>query len=489
MKWFKRTWLSIIRRPFKTFLLFLVVFAMATLLAGSLSIVQTCGTIKDSLKKSIAPKVVLDYENYYEVNGAHFFRELNLEQFNKYLNVVNKMGEDENVIENEQSYALESVYATHKDLGIDDSDKRIYFSIISTNVIQTADMASGSIKLNSVQNNRFFTEEELDSDEILIVTQQNLAFINDDPFAPTRTGLCDIGNEVTLTLPSPDGYYDQESGLMRYDKEYKFKAKVIGVIDNKIVNNFEYFTRVYISDKAFMKLVKDANNYYKDNDFNTELAPRIYSTTFTMDSIDSTKVFNENVKDLRAQLPEGVEWDSTSDLYERNVGPVETLNAVAKVILIASIIATVLILGLVVIFLIGDRKQEMGIYVSLGEKTKRIISQVVCEIVLVSILSVSFASVSGLFLGNKLSDYMLEIQRYVQRQQKMGALAHLPVIYKPIEGGLTMNTRDEVIDNFEVQADAEYFVTLYVISGLSVVVSCMVPVGYLMSLKPKEIML
>ena len=92
-------------------------------------------------------------------------------------------------------------------------------------------------------------------------------------------------------------------------------------------------------------------------------------------------------------------------------------------------------------------------------------------------------------LGNKLSDYMLEVQRYVQREQTLGALGKVEALYKPIANGISMRTRDDVIDNYEVKPTAEYFTIIFVVGELSVIVSCILPMVYLSSLKPKEIML
>ncbi|MGN1343100.1 MAG: hypothetical protein ACI4U3_00875, partial [Traorella sp.] len=78
---------------------------------------------------------------------------------------------------------------------------------------------------------------------------------------------------------------------------------------------------------------------------------------------------------------------------------------------------------------------------------------------------------------------------YVQRQQNLGALANVEALYKPIKDGLTMHTRDDVIDNFEVKATSEYFVVIFVVGEVSVMISCIIPMAYLTRLKPKEILL
>ena len=83
---------------------------------------------------------------------------------------------------------------------------------------------------------------------------------------------------------------------------------------------------------------------------------------------------------------------------------------------------------------------------------------------------------------------MLDVQRYVQREQEIG-IPNLKPIYKPVRNGISIQTRDDIIDQYEVQPTAEYFLTIFIVGELSVIVSTILPMMYLSSLKPKEIML
>ena len=67
----------------------------------------------------------------------------------------------------------------------------------------------------------------------------------------------------------------------------------------------------------------------------------------------------------------------------------------------------------------------------------------------------------------------------------------LPILFhlQPIDGALSLKTRDDVIDNYEIKPSVEYFAIIYAVGELTVIVSCVAPIWYLCSLKPKEIML
>ena len=136
MKWFKRTILSVIRRPGKTLLLFLVVFVMANLLSGSLAIVQTSNSIKQHLRESIAPKVAMEFENYYEVDGRPYFRELDFETLKKYLNKAREISQHENVVKYEEALHTYAISAYTNDLGLAGPNDELSFSTYGINVIE-----------------------------------------------------------------------------------------------------------------------------------------------------------------------------------------------------------------------------------------------------------------------------------------------------------------------------------------------------------------
>ncbi|MBR5794674.1 MAG: ABC transporter permease [Erysipelotrichaceae bacterium] len=476
MKWFKRTWLSIIRRPGKSFLLFLVVFMMANLLAGSLGVIQTSATIKDVLKESIAPKVSFVYEKEYKENKIKYTRDVTIDEMKQYNDVINQLANDENVIAFEQHYSLD-VFAKYRDLGWQPNDTREFkMGFYSTNVIESTYFKENDHRLASLQGNRFLTEKELQSTEVYMVVDQMLGSVYEFGGATVPTGLNVLDNEVTLVLKSTDG---------ERIYEYEFPAKVVGVLFNRAKEPFH--NCVYVSNTALLNLVDDANAYFTSVGAD-EITYELQSANVSMDTIEDVESFMSHNDSIIDTLPEGFIYSSSVDTYKKNIGPIENLDTIAKVIFLIAIVATIVILGLVIVFFISDRKKEMGIYLSVGEKKKHIVYQLLVEIVLISTVAISCASLTGLFLGDKLSNYMLEVQRYVQREQEIG-IPNLKPTYKPVRNGISIQTRDDIIDNYEVKPNMEYFLTIFVVGELSVIISTVLPMMYLSSLKPKEIML
>lgn len=470
MKWMKRSWKSIIRRPIKSLLLLLVVFVMGNLLAGSLSIITTSKTVKEELKNGVRPEATVGVEENAEINWDK-------DLFDQYNDSVKKLCANKNVIESEYLYSFNG-YADLHDLGFPTS-RKLDFRLVGTNVAENSYFKDGKKKLTTIVNNRFFSDEEMNDDQIVIMTDYVLKEISDPFGGIVETGLGKLNNEVTLTIPVYRDEFDEkgEHELV----EYKVKAKVIGLF-NKTEKNDEAI--IYVPYRAFLKIYENINEQKKDT-----LIPMIDYVSFKVDDLETLKLFDDDAKKVVNELPQGFKYESSTEKYSRNSGPIEILDTVAKVILIISIIATVLILGLVIVFFVSERKKEIGLYQSLGEKKRNVAAQISLEIFLISILAISLAGMSGIFVGNKLSKYMLEVQRYVKREQNMGILAKLPVTYKPIKDGLTMQNRDQVIDNYTTKPTAEYFIVLYTTASFTIILSCAFSLVYLNKLEPKEIMI
>ena len=65
------------------------------------------------------------------------------------------------------------------------------------------------------------------------------------------------------------------------------------------------------------------------------------------------------------------------------------MSKLSKYVLIVAIIATVLITGLVVLLFLRDRKHELGIYLSLGERRGRVVGQILIEVMVVAFIGIT----------------------------------------------------------------------------------------------------
>lgn len=212
MKWFKRCWLSIIRRPGKSILLFLVIFAMCNLLAGALSIITTCENVESEIKTELGAEA--------SITGHFFFMENkdNEEYFKsieKFHEIVTSLCEDESVNFGEYQYDLYGAYTYA-------FDEKINFTISSVNVSEFADIRSGDTKLlTSSSDHRLFTQEEIDNGELVIITSKDLGQIGDSPDTYQNTGYAKPGNKMKITVPIRVSKTNEDGSITRTDDRRK----------------------------------------------------------------------------------------------------------------------------------------------------------------------------------------------------------------------------------------------------------------------------
>lgn len=473
MKWFKRSWLSIVRRPGKSILLFLVIFAMSNLLAGALSIITTCENVENKIKEGLGAEAsITGHFIFLDNYGSDEYYEI----VDKYDEVVTKLCEDEAVNYGEYEYFLSNCYTNV-------FGQKLNFSLNSINIPEFSSFRSGDVKLlHSSNDHRLFTQEEIDAGELVIITSKNLGQIGESEDEFQNTGFSKPGNKMEIIIPIQTVEYVDGFKVYKTVAEYKFEATIVGSCYGEYL-----FNDVYIPSTTFKNIVKEANEIALKNNAN-KINYEVGYSGFKLKDSKYLNQFDEKAKTLMKELPNEFKYESSGLQYERNAGPVENLDTIAQVILVVSIFATITVLSSVVLFNIFERKKEMGIYISLGEKNKNVIFQVICEVLLVSVLAISAAGVTGIAIGNKLSDYMLEVQRYVKRKQDLGDIADLPVIYKPVVFEEDYS-RNGIIDGYETEVSAKYFVTLYSIGTITMIISCAIPMAYITKLKPKDILM
>jgi len=176
-------------------------------------------------------------------------------------------------------------------------------------------------------------------------------------------------------------------------------------------------------------------------------------------------------------------WDvmDLSSGFAEISASMENILELADMILIISLGATLLIISLLVILLLRERKYEIGIYLALGEKKKKIIMQMISELIPLALIGIAIA----LFLGNILAS---QISQEMLRQD----LETQPIFaeWNPLEElGYRFNlTHDEMLESYEVRLDTETVVLFYAV-GLGVIsVAIIIPIIHATNVNPKKLL-
>lgn len=146
-------------------------------------------------------------------------------------------------------------------------------------------------------------------------------------------------------------------------------------------------------------------------------------------------------------------------------------------------IADAVILTLIVIFSIRERRYEIGVLMSLGENRLKIIGQFFTELFMVTIVSLVTASFAGNFVGNALGNQLLSSSTQTQQTTNQG----------PNGGGFgnmmsMATTSPKEVDNLDIKLTGTDVAKLGGITLLISFISTILASIGIIRMKPKDIL-
>ncbi|EJQ22213.1 ABC transporter permease [Bacillus cereus] len=148
-------------------------------------------------------------------------------------------------------------------------------------------------------------------------------------------------------------------------------------------------------------LLEPANQIYVPYSVMNSMESAIYSLRDPKD-IDA---FKEEAKKLG--LPAYYELDAQDGVYKQMIGPIENIASFSKTIVIMVSIAGATILGLIIMLSIKERRKEMGILLSIGEKKWKLMGQLLVEVLCIAVLAFGLSLATGEKVSQKIGDNLL----------------------------------------------------------------------------------
>ena len=104
------------------------------------------------------------------------------------------------------------------------------------------------------------------------------------------------------------------------------------------------------------------------------------------------------------------------------------------------------------------------------------------EIYVIGLLAIALSFPSGLVVGEKISEFILDKSVKEQSNLHSDELGYMDSINKD---GLTI---EKAAEDLEIQFTFEYVLVIYTVSSLVIVASTLIPMRNILGLDPKEIM-
>lgn len=490
MNFIKRGFLGITRKKGKSLILLAVIFILGNLISGAISIQQATGNVETSIKERLgaAATVELDQEAMNELSeadwegleiqdiGVDLIKQIGELSYVKYYDysMTTYLGSDS--IESYQGDDMEVM--THSGPSMDFILKGINYAPVIDLEEQKANLVDG----------RVFTQEEVDNGTSVAIISKKLADNNNLHVGDTFT----LANEIYT--------YDEETGEEEFATSRDVVLEVIGLFEPQSIAedaevnadgdmmdwmDMEYQNTAYVPNEIVISETKyNWEEYMKADEAYAEMMEgeeeesfEYYTPLFVLNSPEDSEAFEEEVAPL---LPELYKVFSATDQYDSIAGPIESMSNLSKYVLLAAVIATVLITGLVVLLFLRDRKHELGIYLSLGEKRGRVVGQILIEVMVVAVIGITLSLFSGNLLAGQVSDTMIKADdnnsSYDEGMYYGGAIQ-------------TNLTTDDVLDSYEVNLNSNYILGFYGIGLLTILISTVIPLIYIVRLNPKKILM
>lgn len=473
MNFFKRAVLSTIRKKGKSLILLIVIFILGNLMAGSIAVRQATLNVEASIKNRLGAEAIVtyDWENPIFEDMGENTKLPTLDQ-----KTIDKIGEMKEVKYYE--YNLESALNSteYKSYcgpdcvsGGNASNGGEYFSLYGVQYPNLIDISENKI---SLAEGRVFTNEEIEQGTPVTLVSTIFAEMNN----------IHVGDSITMT----SNIFSMDSDAIAASKSFTFE--VIGLFDasptiDKNENGDPYIgymltQRLYLPNKAISTI----------NDWNYAQQKEIYGLEENYADAVFPHYYLKDAKDLEGfkaeilkLLPEGFTVTISSDSYDSVAGPISFISWLSTGILYISIAATVMILGLVVILFLRDRRHEFGIYLSIGVKKWKIVIQVMLEVLMVGFIALTLSLFSGKELAGSVSQTMID-------KQVINANNGGGIYYDSYLPGESVN-QNEVLEAYEIKLDSGYILMLYVIGLGTLLVSSIAPTIYVVRLKPKKVLM
>jgi putative ABC transport system permease protein len=475
MNFLKRAFLSLVRRKGKSLILLVIIFILSNVMAGSIAIGQASNNVEKTIKLQLGANasIELDWEK---------MQEWTQDQWDALQYITPEMADEigSSSYVKYYDYSSESYINSNTLTQYDPNMVEIptvsYFPIKGVQYAPILDIVNGSATL---VNGRTFNESEItNADYVALISdkvaQQNNIFVGD-----------------VIYLQNTFSMWKEDNTVEEYKRD--IALEVIGIFTPKVQQSDENnggwidytpFNRIYVPNGVVHAENRWLNEQYAIAypDSNIRIDQIYITPTFVLNNPEDVESFRTEAKSL---VPDYYKVTVSSDAYDSVAGPIKFIGSLSSVILYVAIGATILILSLVVILFLRDRKHELGIYLALGESKTKVVSQILLEVVSIAIIAITLSLLTGNSIAESTSQSMMDLRNEITGDNGDNGMIYRDMGYNPNNGV----TEDDVLEAYKIEFTWDYVFILYGVGIGTVLLSSIAPMIYILRLKPKKIMM
>ncbi|MCL1853897.1 MAG: ABC transporter permease [Peptococcaceae bacterium] len=461
MNFAKRAIAGIIRKPGKTLTFLFIIFILGNIIAGAVSIRQAVTNAQRALQNKMSPvaSISFDYEAFCTLLEQN--PELKVEAIAQ--EDLEKIGVSSYVKSFDYSARL-SGSSSSLTGGREDpyGSASRFFEFIGVNNPEIVDLQEGLIRLVA---GRVFYEQEIKNFEYVVLIPREMA----------ETNSLTVGDVITLE----HGYNSETEEKRTYDFE------IIGIYEAQAMKD-EFENGLYAPNRALKEMNEiRLNDILKTNPEDYEMIREShqisYSVLFILNNPTDLEAFREEAAML---LPAYYTVTVAGNSLEKAAAPLQSIQEITTLVLYAAVGAAVLTMSLLITLFLRDRRQEIGIYLSLGEKKFMVAGQIFVEVAIVALLAITLSLFTGNMLSGTISEQML-IDQLAADQANIDQYRPGDYAYR-YQGATAM---EQLAESYTASLSATTVLLFYAIGFATVCVSVLLPIFYITRLNPKKILM
>lgn len=201
---------------------------------------------------------------------------------------------------------------------------------------------------------------------------------------------------------------------------------------------------------------------------------------YFLKSPDDLQVFEKEARDKG--LSEYYTFNNNENLYKQIAAPVESVQKISRVFLIVVLILGAIILILLNLISLRERKYEIGVLRAIGMRKFKVVRTILYESIIVTMIAVALGLGIGSITAKPVSDKLLADQ-IQQRQEQLESLSGNL-------GGTSMAIQEDkkIIDSLDVKLDGGIIIGIFIIGGLLVIASSSISLVYITKYEPIKIL-
>ena len=519
MNFFRRAIANITRKPVKTIILLLLVFVLGNVIAGAVTIEQSIRNTEESVTKGMTPVATVEIDYRKEIDWDNM-KYLSVDQIEKlgalpsvaFFDYADQAGLQTTELQRYYDPNQDDYYGT-KPMPLpagDSEDVEVYPSYFTLYGGQSGEILDRKLNKITIVEGREPNESEVSSGKNVVVISKKLADLNKLHVGSTITMTIEIYKYDEIVILKEDSASSvivstdiatEPYEPMKPAKILTYEFTVIGLFEttgtsSSNPNDIYYYmdierqNMIYTSNKA----IRNINDAYltEYNRINPEYVyyqdqNTYYTPIYVLKSNDDLKSFRTDAAGI---LPNYYKVIDNQSSFANIAAPLKNMSSIATIVLIAGVGASLLILSLLITLLLRERRHEIGIYLSLGERKTKIIGQVLSEVLVISLIAITLALFTGNLLSGILSNSMIENQVIAQQGAEQdlwwGYQEYSTLDYMGYGANITL---EELASQYKVTLGSSIILIFYSVGILTVLFSTLVPILYVLRLNPRKILL